>query len=412
MKKEGVKAGSSKPRTILVAVAGGSPAIITETLWALAKRADPVNVDEVRVLTTAKGQAAILNSLLSPTDGKFKSCLKELEVTHPIKFLEKTIFVFKNGKGGELNDIRTDEDNQLAADQICGFIREWTKEDSRLICSAAGGRKTMSIYLTIAMMLYGRADDRLFHVLVNPEEFESCRDFFHPYRIPQDLPLYDRAGTLIKTLSTALATLDLGEIPFVKMRVLDTGKLFGTSQTYSDIVDSVQQRLEFLGRASSSELKIGQAGFIRARIPIEVGGRTCHLPPAQGLIYALVAENRKRTGEGVELDLISSRDLRRIYRRLTGAEYSPYLEETQFKFLVNWIGYLTQKDRESLNKFREAVTVSVSRANDGLALALFPKQFLIQNLNEGKPRGRQSSGAMYTINLPGEAIRLPFLAAK
>jgi len=25
-----------------------------------------------------------------------------------------------------------------------------------------GGRKTMSIYLTIAMMLYGRADDRLF----------------------------------------------------------------------------------------------------------------------------------------------------------------------------------------------------------------------------------------------------------
>lgn len=399
-------------RTILVAVAGGSPAIVTETLWALAKRADPVHVDEVRVFTTATGKSAILNSLLSPTDGKFRSCLEELEATHPVKFNEETIFVFKNGKDGELVDIRTDEDNQLAADQICSFIREWTKENSRLICSAAGGRKTMSIYLTIAMMLYGRAEDRLFHVLINPQEFELCHDFFHPYRKPRELPLYDRQGKLIKKISTAQARLDLGEIPFVKLRVLDTTKLFGAAQTYSDIVDSVQQRLEFLSRAASSQLKIGQAGFVRARIPIEVGGKTCHLPPAQGFIYALVAEDRKRNGGGVELDLISPRDLRRIYRRLTGAEYSSYLEDTQFAFLVKWIGYLTRRDQDSLNKFRKAITVSVSRANDALELALFPKQFLVQNMNEDKPRGKKSPGAMYTINLPGEAIHLPSLLGR
>lgn len=396
-------------RTILVAVAGGSPAIVTETLWALAKRPDPLHVDEVRILTTAKGKSAILNSLLSPTDGKFKSCLEELEVTRQIKFSEETIFVIKSDEGSELIDIRTDEDNQLAADQICGFIREWTKEDSRLVCSAAGGRKTMSIYLTIAMMLYGRADDRLFHVLVNPEEFESCRDFFHPYREPRELPIKDRQGKVIKKISTAQVKLDLGEIPFVKLRVLDTTQLFGATQSYSKIVDSVQQRLEFLSRAASSQLKIGQAGFATARIPIEVGGKTCHLPPAQGLIYALVAEDRKRNGGGVELDLISPRDIKRVYRRLTGLEYSSYLEETQFKFLVKWVSHLTLRDKNSLTKFRKAITVSVSRANDRLERALFPKQFLIQNLNEDKPRGIQSPGAMYTINLPGEVIHLPSL---
>jgi len=397
------------PRTILVAVAGGSPAIVTETLWALAKRTAPVHVDEVRILTTAKGKSAILNSLLSPTDGKFKSCLEELEVTHPIRFREETIFVFKNGKGRELVDIRTDEDNQLAADQICGFIREWTKEDARLICSGAGGRKTMSIYLTIAMMLYGRADDRLFHVLINPEEFELCRDFFHPYRVPRNLPLYDRQGNQIKKISTANVNLDLGEIPFVKLRVLDTTKLFGAAETYSEIVDSVQQRLEFLSRAASSQLKIGQASFIRARIPVEVGGKTCNLPPAQGFIFALIAADRKKNGGGVEVDLISPRDLKGIYRRLTGAIFSPFLEDTQFKFLVTWIRQLTFKDDDSLKKFREAITVNISRANEALELASFPERFRIQNLNEGKPRGKQSQGAMYTINLPGDDIHLPSL---
>jgi len=62
---------------------------------------------------------------------------------------------------------------------------------------------------------------------------------------------------------------------------------------------------------------------------------------------------------------------------------------------------LTLKDQPSLKKLRKAITVSVSRVNDALELALFPKQFLIQNLNQDKPRGRQSHGAMYTIDLPG-----------
>ncbi|MGH9908872.1 MAG: CRISPR-associated ring nuclease Csm6 [Pyrinomonadaceae bacterium] len=397
------------PRNILVAVAGGSPAIVTETLWALTKQKH-VRVDEVRILTTAKGKAAILSTLLHATDGKFNSCVEQLELVHQITFTEMTVHVFNDGNGGELQDIRTDQDNTLAADQICGFIREWTqKPNIMLFCSVAGGRKTMSIYLTIAMMLYGRKDDRLFHVLVNPEEFELCKDFFHPYRVPRELTLTDRQGKVVKKISTADVTIDLAEVPFVKLGVLDTSAVFGVNQSYSAIVQTIQDRLDFLGRAASSHVKIGQAGFIRGRIPVEVAGRTCHLPPAQGFLYALFAEDRKKNGGGKEVDLISPRDLKRIYRRLTGAEYSAYLEDTQFKFLVQWLGYLAAKDESSLKKFRKAVTVSVSRANDALELALFPKQFLIQNLNEDKPRGKKSPGAMYTINLPGDEIYLPSL---
>src|SRR5260370_32766618 len=280
---------STDPRNILVAVAGGSPASVTETLWSVTKQ-KKVRVEEVRVLTTEKGKTAILDTLLSTEEGKFKSCINELELKHKITFNDSTVHVFDNGEDGELNDIRTDGDNTLAADQICAFIRDWTTEsNTRLFCSVAGGRKTMSIYLTIAMMLYGRKDDRLFHVLVNPEEFELCKDFFHPYRSPRELPVRDREGTQVKTISTGNVRLDLAEVPFVKLRVLDTSQLFGANQKYSEIVASVQEKLEFLAKAASSNVRIHPAQFNRARIPIEVGERLCYLPTAQGFIYTLVA---------------------------------------------------------------------------------------------------------------------------
>ena len=61
-----------------------------------------------------------------------------------------------------LEDIRTVEENEFAGDQICDIVRELTKDSYTIIhASAAGGRKTMSIYLTAAMQMYGRAQDAL-----------------------------------------------------------------------------------------------------------------------------------------------------------------------------------------------------------------------------------------------------------
>jgi CRISPR-associated protein (TIGR02584 family) len=182
---------TSRLRTILVAVAGGSPAIVTETLWALTQQRGE-RVDEVRVITTSKGEAAIRTALLDPASNKvtpgvsrFADCCRECGLTESISFIIHTL---EKQAGFALADIRDDTENQTAADQICALIQEWTSEsDTKIFCSAAGGRKTMSIYLTIAMMIYGRTDDRLFHVLVEPEEAEYCHDFFYPYGEPRTL---------------------------------------------------------------------------------------------------------------------------------------------------------------------------------------------------------------------------------
>ena len=50
----------------------------------------------------------------------------------------------------------------MAGDRICDIVRELTKDaETRIHASAAGGRKTMSIYLTAAMQLFGRVQDTL-----------------------------------------------------------------------------------------------------------------------------------------------------------------------------------------------------------------------------------------------------------
>jgi CRISPR-associated protein (TIGR02584 family) len=404
---------STTSSNILVAIAGGSPAIVTETLWALTQQRGE-RVDEVRVITTAKGEGLIQSALLdpqanesNPNMSRFVECCRECGLTPDgIKF---EIHTLHQQEGVALTDIRDDAENQLAADQICRLIQQWTQEaNTRLFGSAAGGRKTMSIYLTIAMMLYGRKDDRLFHVLVHPEDFEFCKEFFHPYRTPRELPVKDRKGKIVSYLNTRDVSIDLAEVPLVKLSVLDTSKLSPETSTYSEIVNAVQQRLEWISRAASSQLTIERSQIFNGRVPVQVGGKTCYLPKAQGFIYTLIAENRKMNGggEGLEVELISPRDLKRIYRRLTGNDYSDFLEGTEFDFLFKWMQQLNSK---SIKGFRQSVIVNVSRANDAFEAIDFPRQFWIHNLNESKPRGKNSLGASYTINLPGDAIHLPSL---
>lgn len=56
-----------KSETILLAVTGTSPAILTETIWALAQEKPAVIPHRVVVITTTAGKAAIEGELSTPT---------------------------------------------------------------------------------------------------------------------------------------------------------------------------------------------------------------------------------------------------------------------------------------------------------------------------------------------------------
>ncbi|WP_240905819.1 CRISPR-associated ring nuclease Csm6 [Thiorhodococcus mannitoliphagus] len=252
------------PRRILLAVTGLSPQIVTETLYALAVRdRDAWIPTEIHLLTTAEGAERARLSLPSDHPGWFRRLLSDYDLPD-IRFDRDHIHILLGADGQPLPDIRTDTDSRLAADQICALVSRYSADpQTQLHVSIAGGRKTMGYYLGYALSLFGRAQDRLSHVLVS-EPFESSWDFFYPSPVSRVMTTRDN-----KLIDAADAQVTLADIPFIRVREgLPTRLLDGTA-SFVETVDTAQRAL------APPALQIDLAAQC-----IHAAGERIDLPPA------------------------------------------------------------------------------------------------------------------------------------
>lgn len=221
-------------QTILLAVTGLSPAVVTETLWALARERPRTLPDRVRFITTQVGAEAIERHLLSPVSAmsgqSVWEALRAAVKAGPDRLIAEPPLVIgkpnkKTGGIDPLSDIRTPEENALAAGYILEEVRRIvTNPEARLIASIAGGRKTMGALLHAAVSLIGREKDRITHVLVEPP-FDTLPGFFFPGQPgPELVDAFQRA------LSPKKASVFLADVPFVPLRnrFSDLGDLPGS----------------------------------------------------------------------------------------------------------------------------------------------------------------------------------------
>lgn len=208
-------------RNILLCVTGLSPQVVTETVFALAVARTPRWIPgEIHVVTTLTGQREIeLNLFETPqpdgTRGWFARLCADYALP-PIIFGPSHIHVLRGPNGETLDDIRTPAENEIAADVIADLVRTLSQDDANTLhVSIAGGRKTMGYYIGYALSLYGRAQDRLSHVLVS-EPFENNRAFYYP--TPYRLPIPVRRAGREETFDARDARVELAEIPFVRLR--------------------------------------------------------------------------------------------------------------------------------------------------------------------------------------------------
>ncbi|GAB6183888.1 CRISPR-associated ring nuclease Csm6 [Thermodesulfovibrio hydrogeniphilus] len=266
-------------KNTLIFVAGATPQIITETLYALAMQNPPIYPDELYVITTRIGKRLIEQTLFQ------RDILKKLQDEYslpPIPFNEESFIVVKNKNGEELDDIRNSEDSEALGDLITSFIREKAQDIScRLLCSLAGGRKTMSFYMGSALQLFGRPWDKLFHVLVTPE-FESNPDFFYKPKEQQIINCRLPDGT-VKKLSTDKAEIELIELPFIRLR----DKLSLKSNNFSDLVREGQREIDT--STIQKELLIN----LKERA-IYIGEIAIDMIPTQILIYNAILQAKKK----------------------------------------------------------------------------------------------------------------------
>jgi CRISPR-associated protein (TIGR02584 family) len=387
-----MKSNTTRTRQILLCVAGMTPQIITETLWALiAQRGG--RVDEIRVITTLDGRDKILTgiangrgkpeeSLLHPQHGQFYAFCRDFGIDpSEIKFSESNIALIRTSDGRTLPDIRTAEDNDCAADYICEIVRELTRDpQTRLHASAAGGRKTMSVYLTAAMQLFGRAHDCLSHVLVS-EDFETEPAFF--YKPPQPREIKLKSGRIA---STDEAEIYLADIPFIRLRGVGAEwRRLEPTRRYRDIVRQAQDDLDIIEKEYGVIINI-------ARRQLQVRGRTIRLTPRELFFYVMFADFRKADKyEGkVALDELTRADFERTFRRITAAMNDEVgLEECEgisgYEFLKEMVEEATNASK--FENFKEKFYVTATRIRKRIAAANLEEEYAIQ-LCDGRGSAR------------------------
>ena len=264
------------PRRALVCVVGLVPAVVTETMYALAVQQDPAFVPtEVHVITTAPGAQRVNDLLLARPHGRLHALVADYLPGHAVLFGPDQIHLIRDGER-VLEDIESPADSTATADTVIDVLRELSADPCCAIhASIAGGRKSMGFYLGYAMSLLGRAQDRVSHVLVNPP-FENHREFFYPPLHAVELTAGD------EKFSTAQARVTLALVNVVRLfdglgrRVTERGERY----------DALVQRAQL-------ELQRPVLVLRPSACTVSLGTTTCTLEPVEMFWYLYLALRRQ-----------------------------------------------------------------------------------------------------------------------
>jgi CRISPR-associated protein (TIGR02584 family) len=381
----------SYARRILVTVAGVTPQLITETIYALTTQDPAFTPTEIHVLTTEVGAQLFLDRqeayrTLFDVDyrqifeahglalGRFHLQQDAPLVASSMAGLIDTYIHVLTGPFGKAADVRTHEDNEQVAGFIMRAVLELTRDDDAAIhASIAGGRRTMGFYLGYLMSMFGRHQDRLSHVLVD-DHCANTPAFFYPPPTPTTFMTRDGIPFVPGPASVLLSN-----IPFVRHRS-------GFSDT----------ELRHDGMTFSHAVQIAQSAIARCELTISVaskevtiGGQPVTLKD-NPLAWLLWFAEGRREGDGVRTWNMSPRDFLACYARVLNEPASLKWESTNDA--LKTVGFTPTDFRNRVSTVNRALQRAVGKvaAAPYLISAVGPK--------------RQHEIRPYALTLPSSAI--------
>ncbi len=234
--------GQSSEKHILLVVAGISPAIISEVFYKLRVQ-EGIPLREVWIMTTAVGKTLVMDTLLAG-EAHFAALCREYGIDRDaVRFDESTIIVARDEYDTALSDVQEDRENDVFPDRLVELVQQLTS-DPRTVLHAclSGGRKSMSFYLGAALMMFGRKNDELVHVII-PRELELCQPkFYYPTR----RKVIGRAEVngQIYEQDYRHAEITISRIPYLKLR--DKLPFPEQGLSYRTLVNLLQQHLDYL----------------------------------------------------------------------------------------------------------------------------------------------------------------------
>jgi len=265
-----------EPHLHLLCAVGTSPAVVTETLFALAVRPEgraPAIVDGLTLITTSIGRDRVLKGV---SDALRAMANDYPQAAHrfPHALPDDAILVPRLHDNAELTDVATPAESSAMGAALLLTVRRLTTPGAvPLHASVAGGRKTMGSYLGQAMSLFGRPCDTMSHVLATPS-VETCREFYFPPANPTTLTTFSG-----HPFDASAERINLYDIPFVRVR-LAIGELPDTTD------------LPHLFAAAQSALDPHVIIDLAART-VSVGPAPLDLSPHPGTLFLLLLLARR-----------------------------------------------------------------------------------------------------------------------
>ena len=372
------------PRRILLCVTGLTPQIVTESMYALAKRDNAFHPTELHIITTAEGENRARLELLDPRRGQLAKLCKQHKLALPLCGAS-TIHVIKQA-GQAVTDLRGADENAAAADCILDVVRELTADaQSQVHFPIAGGRKTMGFYLGYCASLLGRAQDDMSHILVNTP-FENLPEFFFPPQPPAII--VDRNN---KPHDTRNAEVDMAPVAFWRLRnelpsaLLDTGRSF--SETVR-LLNALQGRPSLTLRIKANPHK----GKLASYQAVAAGGYEVKLTPKSFAVLWMFAKLAKSS---VTAD-----------RSVQDDTWHPHYEHIALAVYSTLTGKGTTWDKNLLNMTKPVDNSKLRNEADKLNKqfrdALGPSAAEMYRITVSK----LERGARYSLVMPSTAITL------
>jgi CRISPR-associated protein (TIGR02584 family) len=166
---------------IFIAVVGTTPQIVTETLYYYSHPFYGVNrrFDEIKLITTQKGKDLLMKLLFE--ERQLEALSKALGLSDDnIALAEKDIILLRKDGEAILDDVReTDDYDSMSA--LFDVVKQYTDDPkTRVTATVAGGRKTMSAMMALALQLYGREHDELIHILAPDDKMVFGSKWYFP----------------------------------------------------------------------------------------------------------------------------------------------------------------------------------------------------------------------------------------
>lgn len=272
----------SQPKNILVCVAGITPQVITEAYYYLVS-IKKVKIDELYVLTTRKHKDLMIFTI--------PETINEINKTFKIDnftFDSENILAADEEVGypGNLDN----QESYNTTDLIFDFFASHTNENTKLFCCLSGGRKTMSVDMSLAFSIYARENDELFHIFPKSDYYPSER--YYPKNEIEEQNLIYLEKPIYRLRDKLPFIHETKGISFREL-ISKTQELLDDTVVLDDVIIDVNNRI------------------------IRVGKKSVILQPLTFSVYLFFAKSKSGIFGGKNFSKTNSITLWKIYQRVT-----------------------------------------------------------------------------------------------